>query len=378
VRRGIAGVNLINCSFETNLALDEFTERMLAPLGNGRYPLSASIELTERCNLNCVHCYINQPASDEAVRSKELTLTNWKSIIDQMAEAGTLFLLITGGEPLLREDFTDIFIHTRRRGMLVSLFSNASMLTPHIADVLTDWGLHSLEVSLYGATAETYEKVTRQPGSFERCLRGIELALTKGFKVSLKTVLLTVNKHELEAMKALTEGFGLEFRYDSTLWPRLDGTTANMRYQLSSQEMLAYDLSDPERRKGWEETAQSFEGVLLRAESVFTCGAGYRSCHIDARGGMSPCMMVRRPQFDVLKEGFVGAWEKLGAIRSLKRSMHTACETCSAAALCTMCPGWSLAVAGNYESIYDPVCEMGLMRRSHFLQQMMYNQDLRD
>lgn len=368
----------MNCSFESDLALDEFTERMLVPLGNARYPFSASIELTERCNLNCLHCFINQPAGDPAARSGELSTNSWLRVLDQMAEAGTLFLLITGGEPLLRDDFEEIFIHTRKRGMLVSLFSNATMLTPRIADVLADWGLHSLEVSLYGATPETYEKVTRQPGSFERCLRGIELALTKGFKFSLKTVLLTVNQHELEAMRTLTESYGLEFRYDSTLWPRLDGTTANMQYQLSNQEMLEFDLYDPDRREGWEETAQSFEGQLLRAENVFTCGAGYRSYHIDARGRMSPCLMVRKPQYDVLTEGFAEAWKKLGAIRKLKRSKHTACETCPAAALCTMCPGWSLAIYGDYESIYPPVCEIGLMRYSKFAKQIVYNENLRD
>jgi len=368
----------MNCSFEPDLALDEFTERMLVPLGNGRYPLSASIELTERCNLNCLHCFINQPAGDPAARSKELSTNSWLRVLDQMAEAGTLFLLITGGEPLLRDDFEEIFIHTRKRGMLVSLFSNAAMLTPRIADVLADWGLHSLEVSLYGATPETYERVTRQPGSFERCLRGIELALTKNFKFSLKTVLLTANQHELEAMRALTESYGLEFRYDSTLWPRLDGTTANMQYQLSNQEMLEFDLYDPERREGWEETAQSFEGQLLRAENVFTCGAGYRSYHIDARGRMSPCLMVRKPQYDVLTEGFAEAWKKLGAIRNLKRSKHTACETCPAAALCSMCPGWSLAIYGDYESIYPPVCEIGLLRYSKFAKHIVYNENLRD
>jgi radical SAM protein with 4Fe4S-binding SPASM domain len=368
----------MSCSFNPDLTLDEFSERMLAPIGDARFPLSASIELTERCNLSCLHCYINQPALANAVRSTELSTSGWRRIIDQMAEEGTLFLLITGGEPLLREDFEELFIHTRNRGMLVSLFSNATMLTPRVADVLADWGLHSLEVSLYGATPETYEKVTRQTGSFERCLRGIELALTKGFKVSLKTVLLTVNQHELDAMRALTESYGLEFRYDSTLWPRVDGTTANTKYQLSNQAMIQLDLSDPDRREGWEETAQSFEGQLLRAGNVFTCGAGYRSCHIDSRGRMSPCIMVRKPQYNVLIDGFSRAWENLGKVRSYKRSMHTACETCPAAALCTMCPGWSLAIAGDYESIYPPVCEIGLLRYSHFAKQLVYNRNKND
>ena len=179
----------MDCSFEPELTLDDWAVQLISPLQNGRYPLSASIELTERCNLNCVHCFINQPAADKCARSTELDTTAWKRILDQMAEAGALFVLMTGGEPLLRKDFAEIFTHARRLGLLVTLFSNVTLLTPALADLLADLSLHSLEVSLYGATQETYEKVTGQPGSFRRCMRGIELALSRGLKISLKTVL---------------------------------------------------------------------------------------------------------------------------------------------------------------------------------------------
>lgn len=356
----------MTCSFQPELTLDEFTLRLLEPLEGGRMPLSASIELTERCNLNCVHCYINQPAGDEFLAANELSTTEWQVVIDQLAEAGTLFLLMTGGELLLREDFRDIFIHARRRGLLVTVFSNATMLTPELIDLLAEYGTHSLEVSLYGATPETYEAVTRQSGSFERCLRGVELALSRGIKVSLKTVLLTTNRHELEAMETLTESLGLEFRYDTTLWPRLDGTTENLRFQIGNQESLKLDLTDPKRRESWEKTASEYDGRLLRAEHVFTCGAGVRSFHIDSRGRLLPCMMVRHVAYDILSLGFAEAWQRLGNIRGMRRRMSTSCETCTAGTLCSHCPGWSLATAGDFESINADICEMGTLRQSVF------------
>lgn len=352
------------CSFDPDLTLDEFTLRLLEPLGGQRFPLSGSIELTERCNLNCVHCYINQPAADQSASACELDAHAWRTVIDQMAEAGTLFLLMTGGEPLLRQDFPEIFTHACRHGLLVTLFSNASMLTPEITDLLAEWGLHSLEITLYGATRETYENVTRQPGSYDRCLRGIELVLSRGIKTNLKTVLLTNNQHELAAMQALTEGFGLDFRFDSTLWPRLDGTTANMRYQISNQEMLKFDLEDPKRREAWEKTAHENEGRLIRAEYVFSCGAGMRSYHIDAKGRMTPCMMARKPALNVLSLGFSESWARIGQIRELKREMNTSCETCTAGTVCTQCPGWSLALFGDYESISPDICKIGLLRHA--------------
>jgi len=352
----------MNCSFQPDFTLDEWAVRLISPLEGGRYPLSASIELTDRCNLSCVHCYINQPAADSPVKAQELNTGDWKELLDQMADAGCLFLLITGGEPLLREDFEEIFIHARKRGMLVSLFSNATMLTPKLVDLFDDWSLHSLEVSLYGATEKTYERVTGQPGSFDRCIQGIKLAIAKGLKINLKTVLLTINKHELEKMKALTEKLGMKFRYDSTLWPRLDGTMENIQYQIPDNEILALDLEDPERLEGWLKTAESSKGQYLRAGKVFTCGAGYRSYHIDARGRINPCMMVRKPSYNVLSMGFGSAWEKIGEIRRLNRQSNTKCETCSVGALCTQCPGWSLAVYGDYETPVPAVCEIGQLR----------------
>ena len=357
----------MDCSFEPEFTLEDWTHQLLAPLNKARYPLSATIELTERCNLNCLHCYINKAATDDASQSKELDTSTWKHVLDQMAEAGTLFLLITGGEPLLRPDFKQIFTHARRLGMLVTLFSNATLLTPEMANLLSDLSLHSLEVSLYGATQETYEKVTRQPGSFKGSMRGIELALSRGIKLSLKTVLLTKNQHELAAMQQLTESFGLDFRYDSTIWPRLDGSFHNMAYQVSDAKMLTLDTQDESRSEKWLEAAQNSQGYYLRSEKVFTCGAAYRSCHVDARGRMSPCMMVRKPAYDIPSMGFMPAFTKLGEVREWERQMHTECEACPVGMLCTQCPGWSLAFHGDYETPAEPVCGLGKLRANEFV-----------
>jgi len=356
----------MNCPLQSVLDLNQWLGRVVDPLQERRYPLSGSIELTERCNLSCVHCYINQPASDRKVKSNELSTTEWKSILDQMADKGCIFLLITGGEPLLREDFQEILFHSRKLGFLVCLFTNATMLTPEIADLIADLNLQALEISLYGATPETYEKVTGQPGSFNKCLRGIELAIERNIKVSLKSVLLTINQHELTQMEALTESYGLKFRYDSTLWPRLDGTKNNIKYQLPNEEMLALDEKDPKRQQAWFDTAESFNRQLIRNEKVFTCGAGYRSFHINSKGLMSPCMMVRKPTYSVLNMGFESAWNKIGEIRELKLRLHTECETCPANALCSQCPGWSLAFYDNYETPVPSVCELGHLRMNLF------------
>lgn len=352
----------MNCSFEPDLTLDEWSTNLLNSLEGRRFPLGASIDLTERCNLSCVHCYINQSPNDRRAQERELTTAQWKGVIDQIADAGCLFLLISGGEPLLRKDFKEIFMHARQRGMIISLFSNATMLTPEMADFLADYGLHSLEVSLYGATAETYEKVTGIPGSFERCLRGIKLALERNIDTNLKTVLITLNLHELEALRSLAKRLGVKYRFDGQLWPRLDGKTDPTIYQISQEDLLNLDLHDDERLEGWSIVAEQYDGNFLRAKNVFFCGAAFRSFHINSTGNLVACMMLRKPSYNLLKIPFNVAWEELGKIRQLKRQQHTECETCPVNALCQQCPGWSMQYYGDYETPVPFICELGKKR----------------
>jgi MoaA/NifB/PqqE/SkfB family radical SAM enzyme len=192
------------CEFDREITLDEFSLNILNSIGNDRYPLSGTIELTPRCNINCVHCYINEAAGDETIKAKELTTSLWKEILDQMAEAGTFFLMITGGEPLLRPDFDEIFQYARWKGMIVTLFTNGTMLSQEKAQMLAEWNLDQMEISLYGGTKECYEAVTRTPGSFERCMTGIRNALDAGLNLALKTIVLKENLHELALMQEIT------------------------------------------------------------------------------------------------------------------------------------------------------------------------------
>lgn len=305
----------MDCPTCPELDLDEWGTKLLAPLEGCRYPLGGTFELTERCNLACVHCYINQPAASQASRTRELTTTQIAGVLDQLVDAGCLFLLFTGGEALLRRDFSEIYRLARQRGMLVSLFTNGTLLTPRIADLMADLRPHVIEITLYGATEQTYERVTQVPGSYKRCRQGIELLLDRDLRLILKSVLLSTNRHELAEMRALADQLGVKFRYDGTLWPRLDGGQQPYDYRLSIQEMVALDREDPERQQEWAKTAEAFSGQLVRSEYVYSCGAGLRSFHIDSTGRMSICTMSRRPAYDLLHTSFQEAWEQLGALR---------------------------------------------------------------
>ena len=145
------------------VSITHFAERLNREILAKRIPLTGSIELTHRCNLRCVHCYCNLPAGERKAMSRELTTEEVLDIYDQIAEAGCLWLLITGGEPLLRKDFREALAGAKQRGFILTLFTNGTLITPETADFLTEWRPYSIEITLYGATRETYEKITGVP-----------------------------------------------------------------------------------------------------------------------------------------------------------------------------------------------------------------------
>ena len=205
------------------VSYEDFARGISHRIAGKRVPLRGTIEVTRRCPLSCAHCYNNLPIEDEEARRTELSYEEHCRIVDEIVEAGCFWLLYTGGEIFARSDFIDIYKYAKRQGLLITLFTNAVLINEKIVDSLADYPPHYIEITLYGHTTKTYETITGKPGSFERCMRGIRLLMERGIPLKLKTVTMTLNKHEISEMKRFVEeDLGLEFRYDAMINPRLD------------------------------------------------------------------------------------------------------------------------------------------------------------
>jgi len=362
----------MDCSIIPELEFGEWGSEMQTRLQGRRYPLSGLLELTDRCNMSCVHCYINQPASSQSARSTEMTTEQVKYVLEQAAEAGCLNLILTGGEILARPDFIEIYRYARRQGILVGLFTNATLITPGLADLFVTERPQFIDITLYGATKETYESITRVPGSYDRCVQGIDLLVERHLPVFLKTSLITKNRLELDAIREFAAQRGLKYRFDPQVWPRLDGSQQPFNYQLSINEILELDAKDPERQQEWIKMADQFGSVATRSNMVFTCGAALQLFHIDSMGRLSGCTMYRNPAYSLLEMSFNEAWERLGEIRKLKRKQDNQCRTCELGGICSVCPGWSQAVHGDNESSIDFLCELAHARAKQ-IEKWQYN-----
>jgi len=357
----------MECPHIPEIPYVDFSKRLHNKVAGQRIPITGSIEVTARCNLRCAHCYINLPAGDHQAQDRELTYRELVGILDQVVDEGCLWLLLTGGEPFLRPDFLDIYTYAKKKGLLVAVFTNGTLLTPRIADHLAEWRPFTIEITLYGRTQETYEQVTGVPGSYERCMRGIELLLERKLPLNLKSVIMTLNRHEVGEMKAYVEGLGVDFRFDPVLNIRLDGDRKPAQVRIPPEEVVALDLADEKRLKSWREFCDRFWGPPPQPETLYHCGAGVGTFHVDPYGQLSACIMSRVPAYDLRQGTFREGWcEFLARVREQKWTRQTPCQGCDLLSLCGQCPGWAQMESGDPEEPVAYLCQIAHLRAVAF------------
>ena len=301
-----------------------------------KIPISGGLELTHRCNLRCVHCYV---ASDHY--PKELNTNEWFQIIDQIADAGCFWFYITGGEAMIRPDFLDIYLHCKKKGMVLAVLSNATCISEKIADTFAEYPPKVVDISMYGATEETFDRVGKVKFGYRRFIQGLERLLVRKIPFKLKTIALRENLEEVHRMRRFAESLGVSFRYDSIVNARLDRSLSPFNHGLTPKESAGLEGSDPQKRKKWKHYC-STRLEPPQNDKVYQCGAGKSTFNIDPYGRLSVCLLSRRPNYPVLEGSFLEGWNV--AVQkeiSRKRTEVEKCNTCDMHALCGNCQGYA-------------------------------------
>lgn len=352
----------MDCRIIHGLTDKEFWTAFRGKVARRRIPLSGSIELTRRCNLNCVHCYLGDQRAVRKKSERELDTEQWMKIIDEFSDAGCLNLLISGGEPLLRKDFRNIYRHAKRKGLIVTVFSNATRVSEPILALFEDFPPFNFEVSVYGATAKTYESITGVKGSFDRCIRGIERLLQRGIHLNLKTVLMKDNLHEIEMLEAMARKYGVGFRFDAALTPCLTGNRSPVDRRVAPAEVVEQEFANAERKRKWVEYYARTRHYPA-SEVLYDCGAGLFSFHVTAYGDLQPCLMTEQLRYDLTEGDFSDGWHHvIPRIKDRKVGPDFACIHCEKRTLCGFCPAL-FRLENHSEHIPSAyLCEIGRRR----------------
>jgi MoaA/NifB/PqqE/SkfB family radical SAM enzyme len=262
--------------------------------GAVRQPASGAFELTDRCNLSCQMCYIRHPANNAARRQKELSASEWLALAQDAVDNGMVFLLLTGGEVFVRPDFFEIYSPLTRMGLILTLFTNGTLVTDRIAERLAEAPPGLTQITIYGATAATYEAVTGVPGSYARCCAGIEALLKQRIPFDLRTTITQQNFGELEAMRQMAHNWGLPFSGAWMLMQRRDGNPSNVdNCRLSAQDCVSLEAADRASADEWIETAS--RDLSARSDSIFNCQAGRSMFVANSVGEMNLCVNLSKP-----------------------------------------------------------------------------------
>jgi radical SAM protein with 4Fe4S-binding SPASM domain len=334
------------------------------------------VELTARCNNACRHCYINRPAGDQGAKQAELSSEELCRLADEAAALGALWCIFGGGEPLLRPDFPEIYVAFKRRGLLISVFTNAALITEAHVRLFQRYPPRDVEITVYGVTRATYEKVSGTPGSFAAFERGLDRLAKGGVPFRLKAMAMRSNVHELKEIASYCRARSKDyFRFDPFLHLRFDGDPARNRdivsERLLPEEVVGIEMADEMRV---DAMLRKYAGVLRDefvpgdSNCVFRCGAGTGSFDVSSDGIMRPCISLWHPDFlyDWRRGSVADAWQRffpsaMGRISHRKEFIEK-CRRCSLINLCMWCPANAYLETREMDMPVDFFCKVAYSR----------------
>lgn len=339
--------------------------------GRGRrlgLPISGNFELTARCNFNCPMCYVHMSEKEVEKAGRELTAQEWLSIARAAKDRGMVFALLTGGEPLVRKDFWEIYNGMREMGLVISINSNGSLLQGEILEKFLENPPFRFNISLYGGCNETYKNMCGIP-VYDRVKENIRALRKAGVEVSLNLCITQYNRQDLAKIYADALELDVNVRASSYSYPaiRVNGEQYGCSNRFSATEAAACGMEWDRLRFSEEQFLAKAENLLklkadeedgcpVECEEGVRCRAGSSSFWMTWDGKMSPCGMMTQPLAYPLEVGFDAAWEEIrkqtAAIRTPSK-----CSCCKYKEICGVCAAVCFTETGRFDQVPEYVCE---------------------
>lgn len=356
--------------------INDFLDQHFA---NIRAPFTAGFELTAKCNLNCVHCYAKCDRNH-----KDFTADEFKVLFDQLIDRGLMEVYFTGGEIFTRPDFEKLYIYAKKKGIILVLLSNITLLNQRHVDLFKEYPVENISTTMYGYSEETYERVTGVKGSYGMFMRALELIQKNDLPYELKFVTLNENQEDLYKVREFGKKLGVEMVISTGIHPESNGLKDPMDSRLSAKEAFEFDWKDPDRRAFWREVGKQLlsgeiDLIPERAKERFSqgylypCSIAHQHVFITSDLHLQGCVRASFKRYDLRKGNIDDGWDFLQKeFLTKKASPNFLCMHCEDIRFCEQCTANFAQVTGDEEKPDEFYCQIAKLRHQ------MVDQDMRE
>ena len=350
---------------------DSLERRMFERAAAKHVPINGSIEVSPLCNMDCDMCFVRLSRPEMEAQGRLRTAQEWLEIGRQMRDAGVLFLLLTGGEPLLYPDFRELYLGLRQMGMILTINTNGTLLDEEWADFFAANKPRRINLTLYGVDDRAYRNLCHHPGGFDRAMKAIHLLKEREIPLKLNYSVTRENAADLEKALTLSRELELHCGIDPYMMPATRERSRpydwDARLSPEAAARYAHELHRAFYSNAFGDYCRSqIENVdaaaRFAAEHPETkqpkrsgCLAGRCSFTVNWQGQLRPCVMLTSPGADVFQSGFVPAWKQI--VDGMERLLlHEDCSVCPHRSLCDICPAAALYETGSHGGKPDYLC----------------------
>lgn len=333
-----------------------------------RQPFTAGIEIWPECNFRCIHCYAE---SDRRNQSNSMSKDEILKIIDILIEHNCIEIFFTGGECLLHKDFFEIYRYAKECGLLVSVLTNGALINEQHIELWREFPPELISVTMYGASAETYKRITGNENGYKQFCSGIELLHKNKIPFEIKCIGMKQNLNDILKIREFARKYGLKnaiLAWD--IRPMNDGNKEPVSYRVSAEEAFHIEMQDIERKNFWRQLAfdQNKESRTIRQKEgkLFLCAIAQQFVFITHDGYMQGCVKAIEPRYHLLKGNFDDGWKFLGQeFVDKKASDSFKCLDCNKFRYCAQCTAAFQDENGVPEMPVDFYCQLGELRKRY-------------
>ena len=328
-------------------------------------PINGILELTPLCNMNCAMCFVRLSPQEMQKQGRLIRGEEWISLAKEMCRAGTLFVLLTGGEPLLHPDFREIYIALKKMAMILTINTNGTMIDKEWADFFARYKPRRINITLYGKDSDTYDRLCHYPEGYRRVRNAIQLLMERHVDVKINGSITPQNVHDLDALYRIAEGTNTAWKFDTYLYPasreRLAAFDPHAR--LSPQEAASARIQLMEKKVKEHFFREASHLLALgnapagaAVPSPIKCRAGRSSFVVNWQGKMRPCVMLSNPEADAFQLGFDFAWKEITEQVSTIR-LSAKCSACTMRDVCQTCAACAFLETGAFDGVPEYMCQ---------------------